>query len=266
MHRVTRAWVSAVLILLVALSWQGSLDLGARDATLASFNRALATYAIARTLNGVISVAQGTEIAVQPVGVGMTFSVGEILDPLNDLVERFSWLVLAATTSLGTQMLIAELLGSTWLNALLTLSVAGLLVGLWWPRAEKARAALIKLCGAIVFARFLFVAITVVTALVNHSLLDPKQQHSLDQIATASEELGELQESREVDPESDFFDRLRTNFDVQSQLDTFQARVEETITELVNLIVIYLVQTIILPITVLLLAFAAFKWFWRRDW
>ena len=213
-----------------------------------------------------ISVAQGTEIAVHPVGVGMTFSVGEILDPLNDLVERFSWLVLAATTSLGTQMLIAELLGSVWLNALLTLSVAGLLVGLWWPRAESARAALIKLCGAIAFTRFLFVAITLVTALVNHALLDPKQQQSLDQIATASEELGELHEAREVDPESDFFDRLQANLDVRSQLDAFQARVEETITELVNLIVVYLVQTIILPITVLLLALAAFKWFWRRDW
>ena len=253
-------------MILVALSWHGSLDLGARDTTLASFNRALATYAIARSLNGVISVAQGTEIAIQPVGVGLTITAGQILDPLNDLVERFSWLVLAATTSLGTQMLIIELLGNVWINVLLTLSVAGLMVGLWWPRAEHARAALIKVCGAMVFARFLFVAITLVTALVNHTLLEPKQAQSIAQITQTSEALGLLHEATDVDPESDFFDRLRGSLDVRDQLTAFQERVEGAITELINLIVVYLVQTIILPITVLLLALSALRWFWRRDW
>ncbi len=261
-----RAWVSAALVILVALSWHGSLDLGARDATLASFNRALATYAIARTLNGVISVAQGTEIAIQPVGVGLTITAGEILDPLNDLVERFSWLVLAATTSLGIQMLIVELLGNVWINVLLSLSVAGLLLGLWWPRAAKSRGVLIKVCGAIAFVRFLFVAITLITALVNHTLLEPKQAKSIELIAQASEELGQLHEASDIDPESDFLDRLRGSLDVRAQLNAFQARVEETIGELVNLIVLYLVQTIILPISVLLLALSALKWFWRRDW
>lgn len=253
-------------MILVALSWHGSLDLGARDTTLASFNRALATYAIARSLNGVISVAQGTEIAIQPVGVGLTITAGQILDPLNDLVERFSWLVLAATTSLGMQMLIVELLGNVWINILLTLSAAGLLVALWWPRAEKARAALIKVCGAIAFARFLFVVVTLVTALVNQTLLEPRQAQSIAQITQTSEALGQLHAATNVDPEADFFDRLRGSLDIRDQLNAFQERVEETINAIIDLIVVYLVQTIILPIAVLLLAIGALKWFWNRDW
>ena len=85
-----------MLISLIALSWTQLLDQPAQAGTAATLKRALATYAIARGLNGVISVAQGTEIAIQPVGVGLTISAGEILDPLNDLVEHFSWLVLVA--------------------------------------------------------------------------------------------------------------------------------------------------------------------------
>ncbi len=48
-----------------------------------AFTRALIGFGIARTLNGVISVAQGTEFAGQPAGIGVNFAPGEILDPVN---------------------------------------------------------------------------------------------------------------------------------------------------------------------------------------
>ena len=64
-----------------------------------AFSRALIGYAIARGLNGAISVAQGTEVAVQPAGIGLNFAPGEILDPINDLVERFSWIMMLAASS-----------------------------------------------------------------------------------------------------------------------------------------------------------------------
>ena len=55
-----------------------------------ALKNALVTFAVARTLNGVISAAQGTEVALEPGGVGVVLSVGEVLDPINDLIERFS--------------------------------------------------------------------------------------------------------------------------------------------------------------------------------
>ena len=65
--------------------------------------RALASFAVAKTLNAAISAAQGTEVAVQPVGVGITLTVGQVLDPLNDLVEQFASLMLAAAIAFGVQ-------------------------------------------------------------------------------------------------------------------------------------------------------------------
>jgi len=92
----------ALALLLVCaglLANSGWLDKQGYDYTQAGLQRALITFGISRTLNGVISVAQGTEVAVEPVGIGMTFTPGQILDPVNDLVERFSTVVLVAGTA-----------------------------------------------------------------------------------------------------------------------------------------------------------------------
>ena len=77
----------------------------------AALKRALLGYAVARGLNGAISVAQGTEGAVQPAGVGVNFAPGEILDPINDLVERFSWIMMLAASSLGVQKVLLAMSG-----------------------------------------------------------------------------------------------------------------------------------------------------------
>jgi len=96
-----------------------------------AFKRALAGAAIARGLNGVISVAQGTEFAVQPAGIGVVFAPGEILDPINDLVERFSWIMLLASSSLGVQQVLLSM--SAWHGILVALTIGGiLLVAVSW--------------------------------------------------------------------------------------------------------------------------------------
>ena len=99
-----RKWLlSVVLLLAAALSMTSFVDQRAEIEYEKLFQRALITFALARTINGVISVVQGTEIALQPAGVGVTLTPGEILDPVNDLIERFSWIMMGATVSLGIQ-------------------------------------------------------------------------------------------------------------------------------------------------------------------
>ena len=100
------------LIALLALTATGAIDRRAQEISGAVFRRALITFAAARTLDGAISLAQGTEIALQPAGIGVTVSAGELLDPVNDLVEQFSSLMLIATTSLGLQSVLLRV--SQW--------------------------------------------------------------------------------------------------------------------------------------------------------
>src|SRR5690349_11898669 len=97
-RRAARHWLLlAAAAAIVALAWLKPLDHGAETHVKAGLARALATYAVARTINGVVSVAQETGVAVQPGGVGMTFAPGQLLDPLNDLVEQVSSVMLAVS-------------------------------------------------------------------------------------------------------------------------------------------------------------------------
>jgi hypothetical protein len=88
--------LTVLYVLLVLVNQAGPLDDRSRDYTKQGFKRALVTFAVTRGLNGIISVAQGTEVAVEPAGIGLVFTPGQILDPVNDLIERFSWIVLAS--------------------------------------------------------------------------------------------------------------------------------------------------------------------------
>ncbi len=119
--RTINQWLlSLVLLLAAVLSVTPFMDQRAAADYEQLFQRAFVTFALARTINGVISVVQGTEIALQPAGVGVTLTPGEILDPVNDLVERFSWIMMGATISLGVQNVLLDI--SAWwvIQALVT--------------------------------------------------------------------------------------------------------------------------------------------------
>ena len=54
---------------LVACAWLAPLEGAANRQIDAGLKRALASFAVARTLNAIISVAQGTEVSLQTLGV-----------------------------------------------------------------------------------------------------------------------------------------------------------------------------------------------------
>lgn len=115
-----------VLALLLALaSWSTALDSTARARVDATMTQAFVTFATARALNGVISVLQSGQVGAQ-VGVGVSISPGEILDPVNDLVESFSDVMLAVTVVLGVHKVLLSI-GAWWAVPAL-LSLAGVLL------------------------------------------------------------------------------------------------------------------------------------------
>lgn len=242
------------------------MDNTAQSATEASFKRALATFALARALNGVISVAQGTEIAVQPVGVGLTISAGEILDPLNDLVERFSWLALVACASLGIQMLMTDLAANIWITGLLSVTVLGYLFVLWWPGGSAGRETLLKACLLLIFTRFVFTAVTLASGWINSAVLVDRQDASMERIAQTTDNIEEL-EVQEADTSllerfNTFLAEQRLALDVRARLTALKERVESAIEALVDLIIVFVVQTLILPI----LGLFASVWVLKRVW
>ena len=61
------------------------------------------TYATCRVINGGVSSLQESSISISPWGVGLEYEAGQILDPINDAVERLSEACVHSMALLGAQ-------------------------------------------------------------------------------------------------------------------------------------------------------------------
>ena len=147
---------TSLILLLAVAAIGGFADATSQKFAQESLNRALLTYAAARTLNGVVSVAQGTEIALEPGGVGVILTPGQVLDPINDLIERFSSVMLVAASSLGLQVILIRITSAWGITALLFAALAASLALLWSPkfRSGAYASAIFNVALLLVFIRF----------------------------------------------------------------------------------------------------------------
>jgi hypothetical protein len=62
---------------------------------------------------------------------------------------------------------------------------------------------------------------------------------------------------------SGLLDEGAAALNLRAQLDALSRRVEDAIEQLVNLIVVFTVQTLVVPVAALLAAYWGFLWLWR---
>jgi len=263
-------WLLSVALFLVAvLSVTPFMDQRASADYEQLFQRAFVTFALARTINGVISVVQGTEIALQPAGVGVTLTPGEILDPVNDLVERFSWVMMGATISLGVQNVLLDI--SAWwvIQVLVTLLAAWLLIRLWHPGqgSEVTRALLKRAFLLVLFVRFAVPVMLIANDLLYQQFLEERYQQSTEVITEAGRELEQLSEDANaesaVDGEAGMLSSITRawsstvdSIDLSGRLERMQAQAAQVIEHMIQLSVVFIVQTALLPV--------AFLWFFAQ--
>lgn len=264
----------------VLLSTLTPVDRLAETEYKALFQRALITFALARTLNGVISAVQGTELALQPAGVGVTLTPGQVLDPINDLVERFSWIMLAATLSLGVQQVLLDV--GQWWGIKLLLGILGLL---WlWVRlrhSDKRRAGsetlLFRLFILAAFVRFAVPVAMIANEGMYRLFLESRYLESTRVIETAGSEINEVasgdtdkavEEAEEslVDSLSHMFENTGKMLNIKEKLEYIGERASELIEHLIQLSVVFILQTGILPIAFLWIFLQLFKQLFRNKY
>ena len=262
-----RRWLfSLSLLLAIILSLTPFVDQRAAADYEQLFQRALITFALARTINGVISVVQGTEIALQPAGVGVTLTPGEILDPVNDLVERFSWIMMGATISLGIQNVLLDV--SAWwvIQALVSVLAAWMLIRLWYPgQGSKLHSVILKrVLLMLLFLRFAVPVMLIANDLLYQQFLEHRFEQSTEIVTLAGRELEQLREEASVEEAEGYDDSMLESItrawsssidsiDLSGRLKRMQAQAGEIIEHLVQLSVVFILQTGLLPV--------AFLWF-----
>ena len=117
METITNHRISIIIIALLILSWWGILDSLSIIVNTESIKDAAIIYGVARSINGVISVAQSAEISAL---VGSVHP-GELLDPMNDLIERFSTVMSWSLGSLVLQKVLLAVFSSYSFKVIFTL-------------------------------------------------------------------------------------------------------------------------------------------------
>jgi predicted permease len=131
-------------------------------------------------------------VAIQPGGLGAVFAPGQILDPINDLVEQFSEVMLFSAAVLGTQKLLIEMSGWVWFSVLLASVLLFWLVTLWQPRyfSHRTQRLALALLRILVIVRFLVPVAAIANEAVFDLFLAPSYEVANRQLEDATRELG----------------------------------------------------------------------------
>ena len=269
-----KAIITLIGLGLLVLTQLGSLDGAAVEHTEQGLSRALVTYGISRGLNGVISVVQGTEVAIEPVGVGMTFTPGQILDPVNDLIERFSTVVLVSGTAFGIQRVFLDIVSTSAYSLLVALSVLIALAILWLAQTMPVYIKIPIYRAAVIFliVRLSVPAMAVGTESFYEYFLAPQYEESSQQLLATTDKLNDIQSKSEaaslninedksfIQSAKDLYRSATAAFDMEQHLEEFKAVAENISEHAIKLMVVFIFQTIILPLGSLWLIFKTIKW------
>ena len=259
MSLIARIAGTVLLACMVAVSWGGWLDERGAAHLDASFQRALVSFALARTLNGVISVVQETEIALQPAGVGVTLMPGEILDPLNDLVERFSLVMLSSSAALGIERVLLTMSGWWALNAALAVAAVLWLATAWLGGAQpRWRRIAWRVLLGMMFLRFAVPVLLIATHLVSATFLDAKAEEASDALRVTSEQARELgdqaDEAAKPEEEGSALDRLAAmgkSLDLERRARELRENLTHAVEHIIDLIVVFMLETVLFPLAFL---------------
>lgn len=88
-----------------------------------SINKAIIAFTSARGINAIISMLKSSTVNLTPAGVGASISIGQVLDPVDDIIENLSNILLLSIVSLGIQRFLIEIAPFISFNIFLNLGL-----------------------------------------------------------------------------------------------------------------------------------------------
>jgi len=247
-----KLFISLFSLLAVTLAFTFFFDIKGKDLIDDSFSQAVIVFGSAKALNAVISLAQGTELDLP----FLTIAIGQILDPINDLIEQFSLVMLVSMTSLGIQKILMNFVTSDFYNILLTFFV--LILNVWlfirFAKDEKFRLLFFKVTIILIFLRFAVPSISFINELAYNSIVKPAYNiEKLNKsIVGVTEKVSEvMNETTARKEEKSLITKFTEKLDSQyysQKVEAYKKAVENSSEYIVALIIAFVFQTIFLPI------------------
>ncbi|WP_419774575.1 hypothetical protein [Halarcobacter sp.] len=236
-----------------------AIDTTAKTLVDDSFSQAIIVFGSAKALNAVISLAQGTELSLPFFVV----AIGEVLDPVNDLVEQFSLVMLASMTSLGIQKIFLNFVTNEIYNYLLFVLVIVLNIWLYkrFRNDNKLRDIFFKVVFVLLFLRFAIPMISYVNDISYNYFV--KEEYNIERlnenIVKVKEDVSRVnQETLQAKKESSIFDKIVEKFDSEyysKKVQEYTDAVDNSSEYIIDLIIVFIFQTIFLPILFLFILY-----------
>ncbi|MBC8238327.1 MAG: hypothetical protein H8E76_08900 [Helicobacteraceae bacterium] len=246
-----KIFLTIILVLISILSLVSELDNGALKIYDETFDRAIYSFALAKGLNAVISVLQSSEVNLS-FFVGATIGIGQILDPINDLVERFSAIMLLSSISLGVQHLLLIISKSVFVKILLIVFSVVSVLFIWIQKFHTSYALKMsmKLVLVLLVLRFGAVLFIYSNELLYNEVYAGEYNTSKDFIYGYKSNLESLQQDQK---------RLAASLNkLESTSETFSNKV-------IKLITIFVVTTILFPLLFVWLFIFIIKLIYNKE-
>ena len=192
LHRIKMTAFVVIALALVGISFHGVLDDFALASVVKTTNQSILILAITGAIDAAISLLQSMQL-----GAFLGLEVGQLLDPINDAIERLLSVMVWAVGSLTLQRIIIEIASSWafkwgffWLGIMAT---ASWLLGSWqrfrdlFGAWEGCSALFTRLFIYMAILRFIVPLFAIISLLVGSLLFDAEINQSKEELSLFSE-------------------------------------------------------------------------------
>jgi len=177
------------VMFLILICWFGFIDQYAEEYINDSIATSLVSFGIAKAFNATVSVL--STITLQAPFIG-SIQIGELLDPLNDLVEDFSTIMKYSISSLLIQKFIVEILQTIHFKIFLTLAGLAFIATKYIFR--ESRILSYKVFVFALTCKFSIALVAIATSFVSSTFLNEtieKENNTLNSFPIASSHLNQ---------------------------------------------------------------------------
>ena len=266
------------MLLAVAMSWLGALDRTSSKYVDDALVQAFSAYTVARGVNAVVSVLQSVSVGGS-LGASFAVSPGEVLDPINDLVERYAAVMELSIASLLTQKILIGITSSQVFNVLLSLSVAAFMLCAL-ANVRPLTGVLFRTVLSLIFLRFAIALAVLANSWVDAAFLRDGIDQNVAEMNGVSESVAtRIAEPAQVQAPAEKEQGLLDSFTsgvsglaakaqgLMTQMDASAAKdaLEASVPGMVDLMAVFILKTLLLPLLFLYGLKRAFSvlWGWR---
>lgn len=221
----------------------------------ANLKRTALAYAASRGVNAIVSFLQDADFGVN-LGVAAQVSPGEFLDPLNDMVERFSWLMLICFTIIGVEKVVYEIFQNVGFSLLWFCSIF-LIFAIWFDFMNRFAVFFLRLAALSILLLFWIPVQAIVGDVIHEKYFKDDFQEKVYFIEKNVQE--------EVIEEQSILSRLKDMVNIKEKIEVVKKISETYIDKFLGLIVIFTLESVIMPLFTFFALVKVFPWIFKEN-